>query len=1145
MECKNPTLASSPTVSSSLVVELQTTLTSRELRNAGILPATPPMCESPGSPSSKEKAAQLKLKEPRDLYSTTTLLHPIRWPVECQVIPERIKHIDEAPCKLESYYVCNGKEPQPQPVGVEMGTVVYDYQPKLSVDYFCRATVGGSQELQVFESEPSSLRFESRFESGNLAKAIKVTNMYYELYLRHDLYTERHAQWFYFRIQNTKENVPYRFSIVNFNKPDSLYRYGLKVLMYSEKDAQINNVGWVRSGTNITYFKNDISPDENGPYYTLTFNMKFRHNNDTVYLAQCYPYTYSTLQNYLKSIEDDEFKSQLLTIRLLCRSLAGNNVHILTVTSPDNHLQEESSKKPVVVISARVHPGETQSSYMMKGIIDFLTSDCSQAKELRDRFIFKLIPMLNPDGVIVGNSRCCLLGQDLNRQYRTVLREAFPQIYHAKVMLRKLQEEHGIFLYCDLHGHSRRHNIFIYGCENRRIPEKRLLEQVFPLMMHKNAADKFSFQNCKFKIQKTKEGTGRIFVWTLGVVNSYTLEISLGGSTMPSRQFTHFSTADYEGCGRHFCETLLDYSDTNPVKESLREKILQKLLDGGSTAEEPKNVVLSDYSSLSHSETDGENDSGDEADGEDRNTSGLLKVPSGSGGPLSSPTSQAKLKRQVSVRKHHHHHSRNKSASSAGKVPPQKTYNDRSPLPIHKASVDFTKIKQRKLEEPIVFHLPESLLDESSLITPSKESSSSKDKEISAAYKRLTKFRRKSRRTPSSTGIGDGSIESSQQHHHHSHSHHYQLTAKCTRILFDDPFNPPGSLNLKPHRRSMEVDVDDDGPLLQSGTEDECDPYDDIIKNHNFYVGGTNKPIIKITDCDPEGGSGINGNYEGHPTSLADEMSRLKIGSSFRGVAGGPGRNSSSKSDSESYPQLPSFPPFQPSFPVGKAFLHQTFYTDLSGTQLTAPGTSKEGGQLSRMKPSLSDNAIATSAASSSSSPQMKPIARRSSISYMVNNATIASTAASLARSKLQATGNTIVGSSSSINTNNVSGSNPRRRVSWTGTLTVSVPNVPMVRSTANFHHNQRKKSFRKSKSLNDKQTPNGSSIDIRGGDTSTSNNLFGVATSVDKNIASGSKYSSSRMSTQPASSMQSFSSAMQNATTKRRRAKLKRTKHK
>ena len=57
-------------------------------------------------------------------------------------------------------------------------------------------------------------------------------------------------------------------------------------------------------------------------------------------------------------------------------------------------------------------------------------------------------------------------------------------------------EECGIAMYCDLHAHSRKHNIFIYGCENKRTaggcPGK-LAEQVFPLMLHKNAADKVSW----------------------------------------------------------------------------------------------------------------------------------------------------------------------------------------------------------------------------------------------------------------------------------------------------------------------------------------------------------------------------------------------------------------------------------------------------------------------------------------------------------------------------------------------------------------------------------------------------------------------------------------------------------------------------
>jgi murein tripeptide amidase MpaA len=67
------------------------------------------------------------------------------------------------------------------------------------------------------------------------------------------------------------------------------------------------------------------------------------------------------------------------------------------------------------VISASVHPGESNSSWMMKGVIDFLIGDTKEAKDLRDNFIFKIIPMLNPDGVINGNYRFNLAGVDLNR----------------------------------------------------------------------------------------------------------------------------------------------------------------------------------------------------------------------------------------------------------------------------------------------------------------------------------------------------------------------------------------------------------------------------------------------------------------------------------------------------------------------------------------------------------------------------------------------------------------------------------------------------------------------------------------------------------------------------------------------------------
>lgn len=79
---------------------------------------------------------------------------------------------------------------------------------------FSRSSVGGSKYLLSCHPNPQpdieDLVFESRFESGNLAKAVKITSGYYELYLRPDMYTNRHTQWFYFRVSNTRKNVNYR-----------------------------------------------------------------------------------------------------------------------------------------------------------------------------------------------------------------------------------------------------------------------------------------------------------------------------------------------------------------------------------------------------------------------------------------------------------------------------------------------------------------------------------------------------------------------------------------------------------------------------------------------------------------------------------------------------------------------------------------------------------------------------------------------------------------------------------------------------------------------------------------------------------------------------------------------------------------------
>ena len=51
-----------------------------------------------------------------------------------------------------------------------------------------------------------TLVFESRFESGNLRKAVKVNDFEYDLFLKNDYGTNGYTQWYYFRITNTRKD---------------------------------------------------------------------------------------------------------------------------------------------------------------------------------------------------------------------------------------------------------------------------------------------------------------------------------------------------------------------------------------------------------------------------------------------------------------------------------------------------------------------------------------------------------------------------------------------------------------------------------------------------------------------------------------------------------------------------------------------------------------------------------------------------------------------------------------------------------------------------------------------------------------------------------------------------------------------------
>jgi hypothetical protein len=135
---------------------------------------------------------------------------------------------------------------------------------------------------------------------------------------------------------------------------------------------------------------------------------------------------------------------------------------------------------------------------MMKGVIDFLISDAPEAKALRDQFVFKIIPMLNPDGVINGNYRCSLLGCDLNRRWKYPSEMLHPTIFHTKSLILQFAKERPLALFCDLHGHSKRKNVFMYGNSDSKCPEA---TRIFPYLLSKLAGPHmFSYDYSRFKV---------------------------------------------------------------------------------------------------------------------------------------------------------------------------------------------------------------------------------------------------------------------------------------------------------------------------------------------------------------------------------------------------------------------------------------------------------------------------------------------------------------------------------------------------------------------------------------------------------------------------------------------------------------------
>ena len=386
----------------------------------------------------------------------------------------------------------------------------------------------------------------------------------YELFLHNDTNTSGYTQWFFFRISNTKKGKKVNLNIMNFLRKRTKYSNGIKIWCYSRKNSEINKIGWHHTSEVVKYYKNFLYKLNKGRkeyYYTLSFDYTFQYDNDEIFFANCIPFTYSDLTrdlNFYTKNENDKYI--YFNRKKLCSTIIGNNVEFFTINNSKSifpYIIGNSNKtqlKSGVVLFGRQHPSETVGSWTLKGAMDFLMGESDEAKYLRDNFIFKIIPMINVDGVICGNTRTSLSGCDLNRRWSNPNILLHPEIFYAKELIIDFSKRFNIECIVDFHGHFGAFNSFFYGNHKE---DNFSSCRFFPFTCAKKSKV-IQFEKSKFKMPRYKRGTGRINLFKeLNVENVVTLETSFFGCNSGGYINQYFTIETLQEIGRDICNGIL------------------------------------------------------------------------------------------------------------------------------------------------------------------------------------------------------------------------------------------------------------------------------------------------------------------------------------------------------------------------------------------------------------------------------------------------------------------------------------------------------------------------------------------------------------------------------------------------------------
>lgn len=293
------------------------------------------------------------------------------------------------------------------------------------------------------------------------------------------------CQWFHFRMQGVvPSSTPLRFRVLGLSRFSGIVDNNSPILT----DGLMPVVRSLPSQPNWQYINGRIGVQRlPGGNVAFTFEHLLTPGADNelrqeVYFAATFPYPLCRVASHAGQLSRRLADEGLYVHREhLCNSLGGRAIDLLTFTDKSKQSDTRQPRLPglravgdrphifpgkrAVFVSSRVHPGEAPASFILEGLLDFLASGSEEAHVLLERYVFHIVPVLNPDGVELGHHRTDLRGENLNRMYghRASL-DLHPAVFAAQAACIGAHRNQGrLRLYLDLHAHGTRRGQFLLG----------------------------------------------------------------------------------------------------------------------------------------------------------------------------------------------------------------------------------------------------------------------------------------------------------------------------------------------------------------------------------------------------------------------------------------------------------------------------------------------------------------------------------------------------------------------------------------------------------------------------------------------------------------------------------------------------------